>query len=69
MVCAAMVCGAAAAKIKASKGGAAALVASTEAVHIREQNQIAEQDQQKQQWGFLKNIVNIDRNSDSGVKA
>ena len=47
----------------------AALVASAEAVQIREQNQMAQEAQQKQQWGFLKNIVNIDRFFDSGVKA
>ena len=49
----------------------AALVASAEAVQIREQNQqqAVVEAQQQQQWGFLKNIVNIDRFFDSGVKA
>ena len=58
---------------------AVAVIASTEAVQIKAE-QRAQMDQQVEQylnaesgsqaeWGFLKNIVNIDRFFDSGVKA
>ena len=56
---------------------AVALVSSTEAVQIRQraevdnavENYVNAESGSKAEWGFLKNIVNIDRFFDSGVKA
>ena len=56
---------------------AVALVSSTEAVQIRQraevdsavENYVNAESGSQAEWGFLKNIVNIDRFFDSGVKA
>ena len=49
----------------------AASADETQAIQIRTDNKINAEQKQKegQKWGFLKNIVNIDRFFDSGVKA
>ena len=49
----------------------AASVEETQAVQIRTNAKVntAVQAETEQKWGFLKNIVNIDRFFDSGVKA
>ena len=56
---------------------AVALDSSTEAVQIRQraevdsavENYVNAESGSQAEWGFLKNIVNIDRFFDSGVKA
>ncbi len=40
-----------------------------QAIQIKSKTNTAVQTENKAQWGFLKNIVNIDRFFDSGVKA
>ena len=42
---------------------------AVEAVQVKNENKIAAKAKSAQKWGFLKNIVNIDRFFDSGVKA
>ena len=44
-------------------------VVAVEAVQVKNENKVANQAKEGQKWGFLKNIVNIDRFFDSGVKA
>ena len=44
-------------------------VVAVEAVHVKNENRVAAKAKEGQKWGFLKNIVNIDRFFDSGVKA
>ena len=43
----------------------------TQAIQIKSNQRVAveQKSENKAQWGFLKNIVNIDRFFDSGVKA
>ena len=43
----------------------------TQAIQIKSNQRVAveQKTENKAQWGFLKNIVNIDRFFDSGVKA
>ena len=58
---------------------AVALTASTEAIKMKSgqkakmetavENYVKAESGSKAEWGFLKNIVNIDRFFDSGVKA
>ena len=42
---------------------------TTQAVQIRSATKAESKVETEQKWGFLKNIVNIDRFFDSGVKA
>ena len=47
----------------------AASAETTQAVQIRSATKAESKVETEQKWGFLKNIVNIDRFFDSGVKA
>ena len=47
----------------------AATADETQAVQIRTNAKVDQKVEAEQKWGFLKNIVNIDRFFDSGVKA
>ncbi len=47
----------------------AASADQTQAVQIKSHAKVETKAETEQKWGFLKNIVNIDRFFDSGVKA